>query len=422
VRQQTSGLVCAVLLAITAHPWAPVLAADTATPVDRAAIKASFDEGSAALAAGHYEVAAGHFERVLQLDPAHDRARLDLGRAYYALGRHDEAREAFSTVLTHNPPDTVKANIQLFLDRIEQESRRFTVNFRLSAGVLYDDNVNVGPASDLIRIRPTSFGGVTIDTLSVAPDTQPKESWGLFGEASVYGQYDAGAKGDWFLTGGADYYQTFLDQHTDREVLYGDVFAGMARLSSKRLLNLPARVAHIEQGSDDLVDIYGIAPSYNVACGNEMLCSTALIGEYRDYARVDERDSFYTEARQQVTRLFSNRSKSITAALGGFYEDADSDVNSNVGLLAHLGGSISLPWKMRFDVRGGYRGSWYDEQEALAPDDREDTEWQAYSQLSKQFDENWSMALQYQYTTRESNFDLYDYDRNFVALRATCAY
>ncbi|MFH0909703.1 MAG: porin family protein [bacterium] len=385
-----------------------------AAEADRAEIKAAFDGGMAACAQGDYAKAAAEFERVLALDPMHHRARLELGRTYYAQGRLDEAQREFETVLSYNPPETVQKNIHIFLDRIEREGKRFNVSLRLSAGVLYDDNVNIGPSSDLINIRPTSFGGATLDALTVSPDSQPQDSWGEFVEGAVYMQYDAGAKGDWLLVSGADYYETWLDDHTDREVLYADVYAGPTRVRKDNVLNLPVRFAHIDQGSDSLVDILGVAPAYVVAVRDDLISSSGLTAEQRNYTDFDERDSVYTELREQVTRLYDNKNKSVAATIGVFYEDADSDVNSNVGLLAALAGSLDLPWKSRLDVRGGYRGSWYDDPDPIAPEDREDHELQGLVQLSRQISKDWGIGLLYQFTNRDSTFDLYEYERNFV--------
>lgn len=390
-----------------------------AADADRAEVKAAFDAGLAAYAAGDYAKAATDFERVVALDPMHHRARLELGRTYYAQGRLDEARKEFEAVLAYNPPETVQKNINIFLDRIERENKRFNLSLRLSAGVLYDDNVNIGPASDLISIRPTSFGGSTLDTLTVSPDSQPQESWGEFAEGAVYMQYDTGAKGDWLIMSGVDYYETWLDEHTDREVLYGDVYAGPARIRKDNIINLPVRYAHIDQGSDSLVDILGVAPAYVVAFRDDLLNSLGLTAEQRNYADFNERDSVYTELRDQVTLLYDNKNKSVTAAVGAFDENADSDVNSNSGVLASLSASIDLPWKSRLDVKGGYRGSWYDDPDPLAPEDRVDQEFQGLVQLTKQFTKDWGIGLLYQYTNRDSTFDLYQYERNFVNLHAT---
>ena len=404
-------LLAVAFLTLAAAP----LRAAAAEP-DRAEVKAAFDSGLAAYAGGDYAKAAADFEHVLALDPMHHRARLELGRTYYAQGRLDEARKEFETVLSYNPPETVQKNIHIFLDRIERENKRFNLSLRVSAGVLYDDNVNIGPASDLINIRPTSFGGATLDSLVVSPESQPQDSWGEFAEGAVYLQYDYGDKGEWLLMSGADYYETWLEDYTDREVLYADVYAGPARLRKDNLVNLPVRFAHIDQGSDPLVDILGTAPAYVTAVRDDLINSAGLVAEYRDYSDFDERDSVYTELRDQLTRLFDNKNKSITAAIGAFYEDADSDVNSNDGLMASLGGSTDLPWKSRLDVRAAYRGSWYDEPDPLAPEDRVDHEFQGLAQLSKQFTKDWGIGLLYQYTNRDSTFDLYEYERNFVNL------
>jgi hypothetical protein len=167
------------------------------------------------------------------------------------------------------------------------------------------------------------------------------------------------------------------------------------------------------------VDLYGAVPAYSVALRDDLISSTAVTLEYRDYSEGDDRDSVYSEAREQVTRLFDNKKKSAIGSIGLFCEQADDDVFSNFGVNASLGGSISLPWKSLLDVKGSYRGSWYDEREVLAPDDRVDHEYQALVQLSKQINKHWGVGLLYQYTNRDSNFDLYSYERNFVNLHVS---
>ncbi|MCH8550906.1 MAG: tetratricopeptide repeat protein [Natronospirillum sp.] len=62
-------------------------------------------------------------ERVVIMQPANSRARLELGRAYYELRRWDDARSQFQRVQASSPPPSVQANINRYLTAIEQRER-----------------------------------------------------------------------------------------------------------------------------------------------------------------------------------------------------------------------------------------------------------------------------------------------------------
>lgn len=80
--------------------------------------------GIAALDAGKPDRASIAFERVLATDPDFAGARLDLGRAYFAMGSDDLAKEEFESVAKVNPPENVKQIVAKYLDAIEARKKR----------------------------------------------------------------------------------------------------------------------------------------------------------------------------------------------------------------------------------------------------------------------------------------------------------
>lgn len=105
----------------------------------------SFDYllGMAALDSGKPDRATIAFERVLAINPNFSGARIDLARAYFAMGSDDLAKKEFTTVLSQNPPEQTAAVIKKYLELIDERrhARIQKVTGYLEANLGYDDNI-----------------------------------------------------------------------------------------------------------------------------------------------------------------------------------------------------------------------------------------------------------------------------------------
>lgn len=112
-----------------------------------------FHYGMAALESGHYPEAIFALERVVFVQPDQLRVRLELGRAHFLAGNYLSAEREFTRVLSQNPPDSVQANINRFLSRIEtaMKSQRRDLGFWVDARVGADSNIN--SATDAAQIN-----------------------------------------------------------------------------------------------------------------------------------------------------------------------------------------------------------------------------------------------------------------------------
>ena len=79
--------------------------------------------GIVALDIGKPDRATIAFERVLAVDPNFTGARLDLARAYFAMGSDDLARNEFQIVLSQGPPENAKEVVNKYLAAIEERQR-----------------------------------------------------------------------------------------------------------------------------------------------------------------------------------------------------------------------------------------------------------------------------------------------------------
>ncbi|HYE36392.1 MAG TPA: tetratricopeptide repeat protein [Methylocaldum sp.] len=135
----------------------------------------------AALATGRADLAVFPLERVLLMQDWNDRARLELGRAYFALGEYQSAATQFHAVQDRKPPPNVAARIQQFLDEIDRRSQfeqtRFSGAAELSVG--YDTNIN--SSTDLTSVAIPALGVLLLG------DSSRQQEDGFF-EVAVSGQ------------------------------------------------------------------------------------------------------------------------------------------------------------------------------------------------------------------------------------------
>jgi tetratricopeptide (TPR) repeat protein len=110
--------------------------------------------GLAALESGQPSVATLALERVLALRPNHSAARLDMGRAYLALGDVVRAQREFDFALALNPPPAAVALIQRYRLAASQNQTQPTTRASgyIEAGFGTDSNVTQGPADNNVYV------------------------------------------------------------------------------------------------------------------------------------------------------------------------------------------------------------------------------------------------------------------------------
>lgn len=384
---------------------------------DPAGASINFAYGLTCLSLKDYPRAGLAFERVLDIDPGNSRARLELAHTHLVAGRTALASGELREALAENPPATVRSNIEAQLARIETAKRRWRLSARLDAGYVYDDNVNVGPDSDVINIEPLTLGSQTFTALSLAEGSRPVKDDGLFGYVGLAGEYDAGEPGAWSTVTEASWYQNWLKDASDHESMFVQGTLGMLRRGPASVLRLPLAAAHIASGRDALVNLYGAAPSLLYAPGDGRLSwLTAATLEYRDYVDLDARDGAYILLGETLRRLLGNSGHNLQAGVALFHNFADADVYAHSGAMVKLGGDFVLPWDTVLYSRARYTWSRYRERELLASEKRSDGQLQCVIGVNKILAGKWGMNANYQYTDNNSSFGLYEYDRNVATL------
>lgn len=122
--------------------------------------------GTSALDSGRPGEAVYILQRVVALRPAFAGARMELARAYYALGDNEAARREFLELHAEDPPPDVAVVIADYLEAIDARAAAYRPQHRvtLEAAGGYDSNSNGAP--DL-----QSFLGFTLDARNQAADS-----------------------------------------------------------------------------------------------------------------------------------------------------------------------------------------------------------------------------------------------------------
>lgn len=379
-------------------------------------VQVNYGLGLSAAARGKLSHALFAFDRVLQVEPNNMRARLERARIYYSLGQYELARAEFSQVSGTRPPEQVQKNIGLFMEAMDRAERKYSFSARLDFRVVYDDNLNFGPAA------------ATIDTLlgelEVLGDSRPLEAWGLNTGVGAGGVYDFGERGGWLSYADAGFSQDIYDDAPRQEITMLQGGAGLRRFGQITLLELPVRFISLDYGHDDLVDMAGIYPSAVFMAASQWHLIGRLSLEDRNYKDNDLRDADFVQAAGTLRRLFDGGRASLSLNAGVFDENSDGDMFQNEGWTAGLSGDCRVS-----DWFTAYAGAQYRRSEygaILYPDlqdvPREDDQWQFIAGLRRELKKYWTVDLNHRHISNSSNFGLYDYDKNVTTVSTSLTF
>ena len=165
-----------------------LLAAEEDTHIGE--IKFDYALGRAALFAGRPDRATIAFSRVLALDPGHAGARIDMGRAYLALGNRAQAEAAFQALLDMKPPPALRAQLLIYLGEARADrARKVAARGYLSVFAGASSNVNQAPGQGQIYV-PGLLAVLQLADQNVAKDdTYVGVSGGVEASRPVGGRY-----------------------------------------------------------------------------------------------------------------------------------------------------------------------------------------------------------------------------------------
>lgn len=289
-----------------------------------------FKKGMAEREEGAPYNAIESFQTILSNKPALHRARLELAVAYMQTLQYQEAEQQAQTVLNDpNTPPSVRVSILAFLAQLRQDAEQMSPEhehkFDLNAGVLYDDNVNIGPGSSVINIDGNIFD-IT---------TRPVNDTAFVLSASYDHSYRTGKPvrlgqntGMLFWQSGASYYNRRYETYDEFDLQVASLRTGPAIITnSKWRANVALQLDHIRLDDEELATYIGLQPSFTWAF--DASTELTIDGEYTDRNFDQEsdqgRDSDYYSVGVSLGKGFKNNTVGVQGGFEWFDNDAKDD-------------------------------------------------------------------------------------------------
>lgn len=366
--------------------------------------------GVAALEAGHPGRATLAFERVLTVNPNHAAARLDMGRALFALGDFERARSEFETVRRFEPPPPAQAVIDRYLAVIAArgQAAKQRVSAYAEAGFGKDSNITTAPAAASYYL-PVFRADVP------APSRRPDTHF----TAGVGGELTQ------LLGNGLDGVLGFdIRQRGHRQV---DIYD---------FRNLALRLGMVKSAEHDQYRLFLSHDDYDLDNQRYRRTST-LTGEWRHQFAPDTQASLFVQ--QQRARYLTAQSHSGdqmttgigathlldpatgTFVFGNVYVGTEIATDGRIdGDKSIAGGKFGVQRRLRGDLDAfvsiGILSSRYNLHNVLFADRRQEFQYDLAIGATWRFAPDWSLKPQLAYLRNDANFGIYDYVRRDLSV------
>lgn len=368
----------------------------------------------AALDSGNITAAIPLFEQVIKLEPDNAGAHLDLGRAYFQIGKREEARREFQFAQGQNPPAAAKLLIERHLAVLGEQSNNLSGQSHafLEGGLGYDDNINNATGNSQIAVPLFGNALMTLNTTNVKTRASYATVTGgvdgikpLSQNTAVYGAASLGMRSNFGhstfdgmtpdLRGGVIYGK-------DNHFLRGGVFANQYYLKG--------------QHNRDVVGVNG--DWYYVLDSQNRVGVFGQHSQFRFAVAVANENFNQSLLGASWAHTFTPGSQLSVAVYGGS-ESAPNRLDGNKDIWAtRLTGEHKLNEQVSLTGGIGYQEGRYKKQNILFLTNRADKQFDLNAGLSYRVDQDWTVRGQYNHLSNRSNIALNTTSRNDVSLIA----
>ncbi len=388
-------------------------------------VEAKFREGLDAMQDDRLKSAIRAFSQILDINPGLDRARLELALAYYRSMRYEEAEKLAKEVLDKpaTPPE-VRVTILAFLAQIKRDSEQFGQkhSFKpfVSAGVMHDSNVNVGPADSRIRVGDVE--------LNLTPNSLAKSDNAYIVNVGLDHMFQSGKRVEVGERTGMLVWQTGASLYSRRYNKFGDFDLAVASFSTGPAVlmlrhwraALRFRSDYMKLGGHALGWFNSLAPSVTWQYDNSELTWDAVYTRRFYHRDIDAgREGDYVGTGLSFGRYFNNRRVVATAGARAIKFFAEDDQYGYLGGQLNLGISTDTWHNGSAYARGRVSVFQYDGRDPLFDKARDDVEYRTTVGLVHEYKDDddllkgWVVSGYWERTFNDSNIgDLYTYIRN----------
>lgn len=346
-----------------------------------------------------YDTAISLFRRILVREPDAERVRLELARTFFLKGDYDNADRQFRFARAGDIENSVKANIDHFLDAINR-LREWTVNFSLAL------------APDTNQNAATSVSQVNIFGLPFALDKNARKQSGIGVAGDIGGEWSPLLSDNLKVRVGGDLTRTdYSGGQFDDMTLWG--YAGPQFLFHDWDFSVLGSGFQRWYANQDYLSGFGgkIAADYGIT--SDLLVSAAVGGQaVTDEFIPDQSGPLYST---QLTGTYVLSPSSLfQLQLGLNRQDTQIAAYSYSGVWFGGGYSQDLPFGYIAGFQPSYFITRYDGKSAAFGKTRADNALMlTFNILNRRFDyHGFTPRFSYVFTEQHSNIPLYSFTRS----------
>jgi hypothetical protein len=375
--------------------------------------------GIAAIDSGNAGDGVLALERYVVQFPGNDRARLELARGYFVLGELLRAREEFETVARKNPPPSVQATIDRFLDSIRSQETRYTAttNLWVEAGVGYDSNVNSGVGNGVVSVP--ALGNLQLQ-LAQAGVKSGDSFMSLAGGGQVSFPVAPGVA----LQGGLQFDGKFQSNDFDRQFDQMNVaaFGGVSVIKDHDLWRANASYTSLQVDYRTFRNVAALGGEWHRQL--DELNTLSAFGQYArmDYPGSPVRDADFYAIGVGYRHAFVHALQPVMQLQGLIGQERNnaspvrSDLSRDLYTL-RAGVSLTPAPKWGVSVGGSYTKSQFKGPDTLFLVARNDDFYGVDAGVSYRWDKQITIKAEYSHSENQSNIPLYKYDRDLLAVK-----
>jgi opacity protein-like surface antigen len=307
---------------------------------------------------------------------------------------------------------STKAETDKALDVLESRYSDFQVHGKVRLGLQYDSNVTLGPVSNDIQLGSWAVN---------LRDARGKESFGAYLGANL----DLGKRfyrdSPFWVVGDVQAFWRGHANHTlhkrrSQEMQWGRAAAGLRHLTSDTLSELRMKVEVFDYEFYQAVTSYG--PEGTVLWAATPALHFIFKGgiEKREYSLDYLRDGVFGTAGAYGRVFFGADNHEFL--IGGRYLGANADKKRDYGYNGWEGSArflFKLPRGFELSPFVSYGQEFYvGPATALEAEQRRDNRFRTGVGLTYRINESWAVELGYQYSSNDSNSELYTYTQHVV--------
>lgn len=369
-----------------------------------------------------YEAAISTLERMLIFNPALNRAKVELGAAYFKLGAYENARYYFEdTLASGEAPPEVVSRVNRFLDEIEKRTAKTGFFGVATVGVTYSSNANLGPNDSDILID--SAVGQLADEFIASQD--------LGFRTAVYGShfYDLDQPdGDLWQTDATFYAVHYLDETA------GDIDTIQLRTGPRLSLdneNFGPKIRPfleldgLRSNNRTLYATIGAGLEYTDTVNEQVNVFASVRSAWREYFQGRNEFDGSTHKATVGARYAVNKNLGVIASLYAETDLTRDDSNTNYEVGARLSSSLNYDsgydftdrlWSISGYVQVAYREYEDPLDEVTRNFTRRDYDFRAGISHVFHFREGWFAQADADFLLRDSNIPNFDIDNVGVTL------